>query len=177
MRAARQRGVQMTANVKRGRRRRMPGSLVVGLCLGLAVAAWAQEPKDRPLALGYISPNQTIINGQVRLALEYERQARSLLPSVGSPGVLAEARQLVYDGYAMVRFAEAGTQHNSEQSKFVNPLLKLQFDAMVQIRAKLRTCMTELANVAAGQADQLPPARQCVTVVIGDIETLLAGML
>ena len=167
----------MTTRIKRRRSRRIPGSLVVGLGLGLAVAAWAQGPKDRPLPLGYTALNQTIINGQVRLALEYERQALALLPSAGNPGVLENARQLVYDGYAMVRFAEAGTQHNSERSKFVNPLLGLQFDAMVQIRAKLRTCLTELANVAAGQGDQLPPAQQCVTVVIGDIETLLAGML
>lgn len=167
----------MTTNVKRGRIRMIPGSLVVGLGLGLAVAAWAQGPKDRPLALGYITPNQTIINGQVRLALEYERQGLALLPSAGNPGVLEDARQLVYDGYAMVRFAEHGVRNARERSRFVNPLLNLQIGAMEQIRAKLRTCLTELGYVAAGGGDRLPPAQQCVTVVIGDIETLLAGML
>lgn len=167
----------MTVNVKRGRRRRIPGCLVVGLGLGLAVPGWAQGPRDRPLALGYITLNQTIINGQVRLALEYERQALALLPSTGNPGVLEDARQLVYDGYAMVRFAESGTRHNSQRGRFVNPLLKLQVDAMELIRAKLRTCLTELQNVAAGGGDRLPLAQRCVTDVIGDIETLLAGML
>lgn len=167
----------MTANVKRGGRRRIAGSLVVGLSLGLSVAVWAQGPKDRPLTLGYVTPNPTIINGQVRLALEYERQALALLPSTGNPEVLEHTRQLVYDGYVMLRIAEAGTRQYFERGRFLNPLLKPQADAMELIRARLRTCLTELGNVAGGAGDRLPPAQQCVTGVIGDIQTLLAGML
>jgi hypothetical protein len=150
--------------------------IVLTLVLGVAAATSAQEPRDRELPLGYTSLNQTIINGQIRLALEYERQALAKLSVAGDPGALTEMRQLVYDGYSMVRYAVSGVGWQKDKAKFPNPMLQIQTDAMDEIRAKLRTCLTELGRVAVGYGDRLAPAGECVRVTISDIETLLAWM-
>jgi hypothetical protein len=166
--------VTMSGELGRCRWTRWP--LVATLVLGVAATTWAQEPRDRPLPLGYTSLNQTIINGQVRLALEYERQALAMLNAAGDPGSLADMRQLVYDGYSMVRYAVSGIRWAKDKAKFPNPMLQIQDDAMEEIRAKLRTCLTELGRVAVGDGDRLAPAGECLRVTISDIETLLAGM-
>jgi hypothetical protein len=154
----------------------MRALVTAALVLGAASAAWTQEPRDRELPLGHISLKQAVINGQVQLALEYESQALDMLGSAGDPRSLAAMRQLVYDGYAMMRFAVSGIRWQKDKARFDNPMLQIQDDAMENIRRKLRTCLTELGRVAAGQGDRLAPAGACLRGTIPDIQTLLLEM-
>ena len=115
--------------------------------------AHAQDP------LRTYNKSPIVISSQIRLAMELEEQAFTLLgTATRSTDDLRRTRDTVHEAYKMIRFALGGVRRAQNQSKFADPTLELQDQLMEKARTKLRFCIDELNRVGAGRPERLQDA-------------------
>lgn len=107
-----------------------------------------------------ISHDRFIINAQVQLALQREMRALLMVSKSTAPESLATTREVIKDGYVLLRTATHGLDEAIKVSKYPEPLLKLYRDKVMEIRLQLVDCMADLQSAEQGDGNRIGPATE-----------------
>ena len=122
--------------------------------------------------------NPIMIAGQIRVAIEFEERAFTLLEhATRSPEDLRIAEDRVLESYVMIRYALGGARRISVDRKFEDPVLDLQIDLMEKARTELRWCLRELARVGVGEVARMETAHGHLMESYRTLQTVLPLIL
>jgi len=123
-----------------------------------------------------ISDDPYIVTSQVRFAIVRYLSAIQLLSESGTPESLAATREVVNDGYALLRTATQGIDLAMRRSESRAPLLKLYLEKIWEVRWQLVTCMAELERAQGGDESKIDSATEILTWAVDRLTALLSTM-
>jgi hypothetical protein len=124
------------------------------------------------------STNPIMIAGQIRVAMEFEERAFTLLQqATRSKEDLKIAMDRVYEAYVMIRWALGGVRQIRWNRKYEDPTLDLQLDLMEKGRTELRWCLRELGRVGNGEVAHLETAHAHLLESFRTLQTVLPLIL
>jgi hypothetical protein len=125
-----------------------------------------------------ISIDPSIIIGQVRLGFIRELSAMQLLSKSADPKSLVAIREVVLDGYILLRSATSGFDEAIGQDRYKSQVsqLKLYRAKVWEARYDLLNCMDELDRARRGDESKIAPAKELLKRAVNRLKSLLAIM-
>lgn len=165
--------------------------VTLGLLGGQKGSATAQDAEGKRMPRAYyftvkppgsmdygISDDPGIIRGQVSLALEREVLALRTLAGANDPEQLLKIRDVVKDGYVLLRTATHGLETTINKAVGSAPMARFQRERVVEVRLDLVTCMADLERAAGtvGDDNSLNSAKEILSSSIRRLQALLQTM-
>ncbi len=138
---------------------------------GLATALDDDDPAFR------WSPDKRIISQQIEAALPAAEKGMRLLQAASTETQIAAAIQSIFDSYRYLRAAEESGRNIEGQAKIKDPLAKIRYDHIANIRLRLRWCRDNREHLLAQETEYTTRCLDGLSEAVRELKVVVASLL